>query len=92
MQFPIITALSLVASAVAVPAPVSMNMLRLKEAIATNYTWTVSSWNTDGCAGASTSGCTYSRSTASLPTELYINIYNQITESVGIYRKPCNNG
>lgn len=68
MQFSIITALSLAASAVAVPAPVSMNMLRLKEAIATNYTWTITSWNTDGCAAAGTSGCTYSEFTAEIYT------------------------
>lgn len=69
MQFSITTILSLAACAVAVPAPLSMNKLRLKEAIATNYTWTVSSWKTDGCAGVAGAGCTYSKSV------LYIYIY-----------------
>lgn len=63
MQFSIIAALSLVTSAAAVPAPVGVkvNALKLKEAIASNYTWTVSDWTTaDGCATGV--ACTYSES------------------------------
>lgn len=68
MQFSVITALSLVASAVAVPAPVGtrLNLLKLKEAIASNYTWTVTDWKTaDGCASGA--DCTYSESRRCFP-------------------------
>lgn len=70
MQFSIVTALSLVAAAAAVPAHTTMNMMKLKEAIASNYTWAVIDWQA-GCA--TDSDCSYSESAPrSLSTPLLI--------------------
>lgn len=63
MQFSLVAALSLIASAEAAHlwSKPSVKLVKTKAAVATNYTWSVTGWSA-GCARA---GCYYGMSFAS---------------------------